>query len=117
MYIIGCVHIYILKRTSNSLFLFSMLYLSYLMHKILFFLSAAGADFNIPLASMNNIPLASMNVSRSHPRACMTIEIVDDTVMEDEEEFILILTADNALSVVTHPNSTNVIILDDDDTF
>ena len=47
----------------------------------------------------------------------MTTEIVDDTVMEDEEEFILILTADNALSVVTHPNSTNVIILDDNGTF
>ena len=75
----------------------------------MFSLSAVGADFNIPLVSMN--------VSRSHPRACITIEIVDDTVMEDEEEFILILMADNALSVVRHYNSTSVIILDDDGTF
>ena len=28
----------------------------------------------------------------------MTIDIVDDTVMEDKEEFVLILMADNALN-------------------
>ena len=47
----------------------------------------------------------------------MIIEIVDDDVKENNEAFVLILTVHNALSIVTHPSRTSVIILDNDGMF
>lgn len=70
------------------------------------FFVLAGADFSAPLGSIS--------VSRSTYRSCITVQILDDSVIEDPEEFVLVLTADDALSRISQPSSARIIIVDND---
>lgn len=73
---------------------------------LFFSTSAAGADFNLALGRRS--------LSKALPRVCIIIDILDDAVIEEDEEFVLVLTADNALSTAAQPNTTNIIIADND---
>lgn len=63
-----------------------------------------------------NVSLGSFNISLAVNEICFDVTIVDDFFPENEEEFSLILTADNALSVISH-NVTTIRIQDNDGRF
>ena len=58
--------------------------------------------------------LGTVTLSRSNSTVCFSIEIVDDCVVEDEEEAVFVLTANDGLSEVSMPNATTITILDND---
>ena len=61
-----------------------------------------------------NVSLGSFEISSSTNEVCFNVTIIDDFFPENEEEFSLVLTANDPLSVVSHSNITTVTIQDND---
>ena len=60
------------------------------------------------------LSLGTFTLTQSENTKCFEVTIVDDDLPEHEENFTLVLSADNALSNVSHPRTAMVIIQEND---